>query len=59
MKPGRGVHAFVEIGLLRVHMAVEVKDAEFASFEFCATPRTVGKPREWSPPSTTGNAPLA
>src|SRR6266850_4675823 len=33
VKPGCGVHALVEIGVLRVYMPVEVNDAELAAME--------------------------
>ena len=33
VEPGRGVHALVEVGLLRVDVAVEVDDAELAAVQ--------------------------
>ena len=38
MKPGRGMHAFVEIGLLCIDMTVEVQDAEFLAVHILSHP---------------------
>ena len=38
MKPRRCVHALVEIGILRVHMSVEVNDPELTPMEILGDP---------------------